>query len=339
MIAEDPRNREVIFPYINGDDLNSRPDQSASRNVINFRDWPEERASTFPTPFGHARDNVFKAWDAGTDHSNTQNWWWHRRRAEKLYDSIKLLPRAFAVGFSSKYGRFSVVPTDVVFSNLAVVVCSSDWAVFSPLESTLHNVWAWTHSSKLGDATLRYTPSVTLETFPFPRGNIQELREIGERYTVFRSAIMGKLELGITDLYNLFHARGPEEIEAKLDRGKMVSDKLLSDIAHLRSLQVELDETVLAAYGWTGQVALGHDFHEVETLPEIDRVRYTIGPAARKELLKRLLALNHQRAAEEQAQTAATLTAKPAKKPRKKAADTPAPELDLGLNVFDQRQS
>ena len=40
----------------------------------------------------------------------------------------------------------------------------------------------------------------------------------------------------------------------------------------------------------------GHDFHEVETLPENDRVRYTISPTARKEVLRRLLALNHQRA-------------------------------------------
>lgn len=40
----------------------------------------------------------------------------------------------------------------------------------------------------------------------------------------------------------------------------------------------------------------------METLPENDRVRYTISPAARKEVLKRLLALNHERARQEAAQ-------------------------------------
>lgn len=84
---------------------------------------------------------------------------------------------------------------------------------------------------------------------------------------------------------------------------------------------------MLAAYGWAGQVALGHDFHEVETLPENDRVRYTISPAARKELLRRLLALNHQRAAEEKAQ--ASSTPKPAKKPRKLKSNP----NDLGLQI------
>jgi len=46
-------------------------------------------------------------------------------------------------------------------------------------------------------------------------------------------------------------------------------------------------------------IDLGHGFHEVDYLPENDRVRFTISPAARKEVLKRLLLLNHERHAEE----------------------------------------
>jgi len=99
-------------------------------------------------------------------------------------------------------------------------------------------------------------------------------------------------------------------------------------ILELRRLHVELDTAIRDAYGWhdpstgSGQVLdLGHDFHEVETLPENDCVRYTISPEARKEVLKRLLALNHQRAAE---QAAAAIAVKPktsrASKP--KANDT-----------------
>ena len=37
-----------------------------------------------------------------------------------------------------------------------------------------------------------------------------------------------------------------------------------------------------------------HDFYEVDYLSENDRIRYTISPAARKEILKRLLKLNHE---------------------------------------------
>jgi hypothetical protein len=50
-------------------------------------------------------------------------------------------------------------------------------------------------------------------------------------------------------------------------------------------------------------LGFGHDFREVETLRDVNRVRYTISPAARKEVLRRLLALNHERAAAEAAAT------------------------------------
>ena len=54
-IATDPRNVEVLFPYLNGEDLNSRPDSSASRWVIDFNDWPEERARQFTLPYRASR--------------------------------------------------------------------------------------------------------------------------------------------------------------------------------------------------------------------------------------------------------------------------------------------
>ncbi len=43
LIAKDERNRQVLFPYLTGDDLSSSYDQSPSRWVINFFDYPLER--------------------------------------------------------------------------------------------------------------------------------------------------------------------------------------------------------------------------------------------------------------------------------------------------------
>jgi len=40
LMEKDPKNKEVLFPYLNGDDLNTNPDQSPSRWVINFFDYP-----------------------------------------------------------------------------------------------------------------------------------------------------------------------------------------------------------------------------------------------------------------------------------------------------------
>ncbi len=41
-------------------------------------------------------------------------------------------------------------------------------------------------------------------------------------------------------------------------------------------------------------VGFSNNFYEVDYLPENDRIRYTISPEARKEILKRLLDLNHK---------------------------------------------
>lgn len=80
----------------------------------------------------------------------------------------------------------------------------------------------------------------------------------------------------------------------------------------------DIDLAIRDAYGWT-DLDLGHDFIEVETLPENDRVRYTLSPAVRKEVLKRLLAENHKRAAAQVREAAAKATAKRGRKA--KAAD------------------
>ena len=70
-------------------------------------------------------------------------------------------------------------------------------------------------------------------------------------------------------------------------------NEAVRDILHLREFHKQMDETVLNAYGWE-DIDIAHDFYEVDYLPENDRVRYTISPDARKEVLKRLLKLNHE---------------------------------------------
>jgi hypothetical protein len=158
------------------------------------------------------------------------------------------------------------------------------------------------------------------------------LAAIGERYHEHRRDLMLSLWLGLTDVYNLFHSKTLEAdlqdhfaSRAKKDpdglkipeehRARALAfnyDSALAGILELRRLHIELDTTVRDAYGWQ-DLDLAHDFHEVETLPENDRTRYTITPQARKDLLTRLLKLNHQRAAQEAAKVPvkATKTGKP----------------------------
>ena len=46
LIERDPRNQEVIFPYIGGEEVNTNPTHAHHRHVINFRDFPLCRDTT-----------------------------------------------------------------------------------------------------------------------------------------------------------------------------------------------------------------------------------------------------------------------------------------------------
>lgn len=138
---------------------------------------------------------------------------------------------------------------------------------------------------------------------------------------------MLSLWLGLTDVYNLFHSPSLEADlkehfakRAKKDRDGLAIpaehraralaftyDKALAGILELRRLHIALDTAVRDAYGWQN-LPLDHGFVEVETLPENDRTRYTTSPAARKDVLARLLELNHERAGEKQPDPRGTRT-------------------------------
>ena len=58
LIDTDARYSEVVFPYMGGEDLNQSPTLTAPRWVINFFDWPLERAQGFDQCFEQVKDLV-----------------------------------------------------------------------------------------------------------------------------------------------------------------------------------------------------------------------------------------------------------------------------------------
>ncbi|KAB8145737.1 restriction endonuclease [Chloroflexia bacterium SDU3-3] len=325
LIERDPRNKDVLFPYLNGEDLNSRPDQSPSRWVINFHDWPLERAETYPDVMRIVREKVKPERDKlgegnPTAKDRSRRWWQFARQTMNLYATIAGMERVIVTALVSKYVNFIFEPSNIVFMHkLAIFPLSNIY--LSIVQSTIHTEWAWQRSSTLGGSTINYSPTDCFETFPFPfcegvSAKIAALATIGERYHSHRQRIMRERQEGLTKTYNRFH----DQREAS------------ADIAELRRLHVEMDQAVAAAYGW-GDLDLGHGFHETK-----QGLRYTIDEAARRSVLDRLLLLNHERHAEEVA--AGLHEKRPAKKPTgaakrpRKAVDSGQLGLDLGEDAI-----
>jgi hypothetical protein len=320
LTTSDPHNRDVIFQATNGREINNVPDQVPSRHIICFFDWPESKASQYVEPFSIIEQRVKPERMRQNDKGGQEYWWRFLRPRRELYNSIRSLPRCFVVARVTKYLNFSATPTNYVFLNTLYVFTTDRWDLYSIVQSTLHEVWARKYSMSLKQ-DLQYSPSDCFDNFPFPTGLWQttnpNLATLGEHYHEHRRALMRSLWLGLTDIYNLFHTRDltPAEVARVSKKPLPEAEAGYQGILELRRLHRELDIAIRDAYGWT-DLDLGHDFIEVETLPENDRVRYTLSPGARKEVLKRLLDENHKRAAAQATEAAAKSTAKRGRKPK-----------------------
>lgn len=340
MLIDDPRNADVIFPYVNGEDLNSTSNQQATRFVINFWDWLEETAKTYPRPYQHLIENVYPERLEKSKQNSYRNimssWWLHWNARPGLYHAIgrghvfrqhptswspeqRILRECLVVARVSKTLAFALVDSKSVFSDQVVVFGLDSTAYFALLQSNIHGVFAWQFSSKLKN-DLRYSLTDAFEPFPMPDAsklNLEsELASIGSSYHSLRSEIMRDESVGLTKLYRRFH------------------DSTNSDsrLVFLRDMHRQMDDYVAHAYGWD-DLNLAHDFQEVPYLPENDRVRFTISESARVEVLRRLSQLNQLRYEEEVAQglhakAASSGTRKP-RTARSQNTPTQQPSLDF----------
>ena len=302
MIAADPRNAEVVRPYLIGEDLNSRPDRSPSRWVIDFRDWSEERARTYREPFSRVDTLVRPERAKVNREAHRVRWWQFGDKRPALYRTIVALDRCIAITLVSKTVQPMFVPTGIVYAHKLGVFAYADDAHFGLLSSSLHWWWTVTRTSTMR-TDINYSPTDCFETFPQPELT-DAVAILGGELNEHRSALMLNRQEGLTKTYNRVHD----------------PDEHADDIARLRELHVQLDHAVRDAYGWS-DLDLGHGFHETKF-----GTRFTFAPASRQEVLDRLLELNHQRYAEEVRQG---LHGKPKAKGRRKSAHAGAMSMEF----------
>nr|WP_315503018.1 DNA methyltransferase [Actinomyces oris] len=291
-IEEEPRNVEVLFPYLSGEDLNSRPDCSASRWVIDFNDWSEERAAEHEAPYRRLlRDVKPERQRVKPDGSYVlrkplpERWWQYGEKRPALRKAIADLDEVLVIALVSKTVMPVRVPTGQVFSHKLAVFATDRFVDQAVLSSSLHLLWVMRYSSTMR-ADVNYSPSDVFETFPRPEPT-PELEVIGRTLHTERREIMLRRDLGLTKLYNLVNDPGLE-------------DGTDPDVDRMRAIHVELDTVVAAAYGWE-DLDLTHGFHTYRKM-----TRWTVPPATRVEILDRLLEENHRRAAAEAAAAAAS---------------------------------
>ncbi|KPC78699.1 Eco57I restriction-modification methylase domain-containing protein [Streptomyces sp. NRRL S-4] len=311
----DPLSRDIIFDYVNGQDLNTSPKSMAGRKIIDFGDRSLAEAQRYPAALSRIRELVKPQRDLlGDDKRATrEKWWQYEKLAPGLRAAIAPLDRCIAIALVSKAVMPVVVPTGQVFSHALGVFASEDLALLAVLSSAPHYWWAIDCASTL-ETRVRYTPTDVFETLVRPHLT-PRLRAAGSLLDTYRGNLMQARNMGLTSTYNLVHDPGCQD----------------EDIVELRRIHEEIDCATVEAYGWfdllddSGQTPhadpthetfpLDHGFHETD-----QGTRYTIGLLARTEIIDRLRQLNHQAYADE---VHLGLHKKPAKHP-----DMPKPSAD-----------
>ena len=300
LIDKNQRNKDVLFPYLIGEDLNSRPDCSVSRWVINFYDWPIEQAQEYEDCFRIVEQKV-KPDRLKNKYSKTarERWWRYERSRPELYEAIADLDRVLVIAQTSRTQIPCFVSANQVFDQKLVVFPVSGGRHLCFRSSVFQYWWTVKNSSTMKADTV-YAPSDCCENLSIPELTVR-MDQAGEELHSFRTSVMLGRPLGLTQLYNLVH-------------DPAVTDE---EIQWLREIHTEIDNATAEAYGWH-DLDLRHGFHDTR-----QGRRFTIAPEVQVEVLDRLLELNHERYAEEVRQGLHAKRKPKAKRPKNTAQRPP----------------
>lgn len=274
LVLAEPGASEVVRSYLTGGDLLTTADSCASRFVIDFQDWPLERAAAVaPLALARVERLVKPERDRVARQSYRERWWQFAERSANLYRAIANLERALVVPQTGKFLPIVFAQTKQIFAQSVMVFPFESPAAAAVLNSSLHSAWVSKTSGTL-DTRATYRPTDSYETFVWP-ARWHHLELVGQRLLNTWSEAASR-EGGMTNVLNAFHSEVDGVPEA------------------LITAQQDVDEATLEAYGWS-DLSATRDFVEdgragVRRLPT---------KSVRIEMLDRLLELNHQRYAEE----------------------------------------
>ena len=181
IISTDQTSKEVIFPYLNGEEMltGGTPD----RFVLDFTTKNQLEAAAYRSAFEWVKTNVLpdresKA-QAGADKDGNvrphhkaflTRWWQLSFGRPELVSLIEKLPRYLVISLVSKRPIFVFVSSEIRPSNLLQTFVLADDYSFGVLSSDVHWRWFQCKSSKLTER-FRFGEGIW-NTFPWPQFEI-----------------------------------------------------------------------------------------------------------------------------------------------------------------------
>ena len=226
----------VIFPYLNGDELLGATYESAPRFIIDFGDRDIFEARKYPAALDIVSDRVLGDWqqgaadekkstgrDTGEHQSRLKTWWQLKRKRRRMTNAIEKIPRYVVCVRHTKRPIFEFLSSRVRPDSALTVFPLADDYSFGVLQSPVHFEWFIARCSTL-KADFRYTSDTVFDAFPWPqkptRGQIKVVAEAAVALRGLRRETMRKLNYSLRDLYRTLDQPGDNPLRhahARLD--------------------------------------------------------------------------------------------------------------------------
>jgi hypothetical protein len=244
ILADDKRNKEVVFPFIVGAEVltQDHPD----RFVIDFQKRDLLEAKSYNAPFNVIEEKVLpyireKAREerakTGLETGQDQNWfrvWWqHFRPRQELIEKLVRQNRFIVCSRVTKRPVFVFLSTKIRPGDALSCFALDDDYSFGILQSDTHWQWFVAKCSKL-KSDFRYTPESVFDTFPWPQSpsakHVTAVAAAGCEVRRIRDEALKKIKGGLRAVYRTLELPGQNP---------------------LKDAHAALDAAVLAAYGFS----------------------------------------------------------------------------------------
>jgi hypothetical protein len=242
LIELDPKNREVVFPYMIGRDLVEHG--GPTRWIIDLAQRDLYSAMAYTEPFRWVKEKVMpvvleraerekkaKGEEVTRYTRIAQRWWQFYDYRPGTIAAINSVPRYIACSRTTKRSIFEFVSNAIHVDSKIVIFPLADDYSFGMIQSGIHWDWVVAKGSTPG-GTQNYTSDTVFDTFPWPQApTLAQAKQVAKTAVVLRALrrkVMAENNWSLRDLYRTLDLPGKNP---------------------LRDAQDELDDAVRSAYG------------------------------------------------------------------------------------------
>ena len=237
--------KEVLHPYLTGEELLGKKHSQPERYVIDFRGKDVFEAQKFIKIYNHVYHNVYPEKKEKADKEIARNkqaleidpsfkskkdhqaafkkWWLLFRDRGELMDILSKKTRYIACSRVTKRPIFEFVSTNISPSDVITIFPMDDDYSFGILQSEIHWEWFTARCSTLkGD--WRYTSESVFNSFPWPqtptKAQVKKIADLAKQLRMKRREIMDKNDCTLRDLYRTIETTPYNpitDIQEKLD--------------------------------------------------------------------------------------------------------------------------